>query len=214
MVNKPYSYVKPKNQTQIDLVESLKTNPVTVVRGPAGTGKTFMSMATYVEMLLSSNEFRQLVFCRPNEPTGRSLGSFPGTPDEKLELWLKPLTANLVELLPSTEITRLRTQGRLAYQPLETIRGMSFEYSLLLVDEAQNLTKHELIAIVTRLGEGSRLVILGDPDQSDRHQSGLEWLADFCKHHNLSSGNIEFGLDDIVRSDFVGQFLRALAKKE
>jgi phosphate starvation-inducible PhoH-like protein len=205
--------VEPKTVNQERLLRAIESHPVIISRGPAGVGKTFVAVHALLSLYTASSDYRKLVFIRPNVSTGPSLGAFPGTADEKLRNWLAPILTTVSEALDTKRVQTMISNGEILLQPVETIRGQSFEASLILVDEAQNLTKNEIIAVVTRLGEGSKLVISGDPDQVDRKDSGLDWLASFVTRHKLSSPVINFGIDDIVRSDFVGAFLRAMAKE-
>jgi len=194
------------------LVEAINSAPVIVVAGPAGTGKTFVAVHKLAELYSSDTSYKQIVVARPNVPTGTSLGFFPGDPKEKLESWLGPILSNLRAIYGKGPVEALIRSEMIVLQPIETIRGQSFEDSLILVDEAQNLSKEELIAVVTRLGENSKLVLTGDPDQTDRKDGGYSWLAEFIVTNNLPGRVVTFGLDDIVRSGFVGAFVRALAK--
>jgi phosphate starvation-inducible protein PhoH and related proteins len=193
------------------LVKAINSCPVTVVRGPAGTGKTFVAVHTLASLYSMDVSYRQLVVARPNIPTGTSLGSFPGDPREKLESWLGPILSNLRDIYGKGPVEALIRSETLVLQPIETIRGQSFENSLIIADEAQNLSKEELIAVVTRLGSNSKLVLTGDPDQTDRRDGGYDWLADFVVKHQLPGAVVSFGIDDIVRSGFVGAFVKALA---
>jgi phosphate starvation-inducible protein PhoH and related proteins len=205
--------ISPRTKSQELLVTSIHRYPVTIAMGPAGTGKTFVAVNTAVDLFFNSNtKYDKIVVARPNIPTGVSLGSFPGDQNEKLESWLGPLLSNFRESVGKGNVETMIKNGQLVLQPIETIRGQSFERSLVLIDEAQNLCKEELIAVVTRLGEDSKMILSGDPDQSDRRDGGFVWLANFIEAYRLSAGIVRFSIDDIVRSDFVGAFVKALAQ--
>jgi phosphate starvation-inducible PhoH-like protein len=188
------------------------TADLTLALGPAGTGKTFLATAMAVRGL-EEKWFDRLVLARPNISTGKTLGAFPGDANEKLYNWLLPLISNLQEFLTRADFDRLVQRKQLVLQPIETIRGQSFENSFVIIDEAQNLNRRELFAIVTRLGENSRMVLLGDPDQSDLSDSGLLWLTDLIVRYDLPASILQFSIQDIVRSDIVGAFVRALAEE-
>jgi phosphate starvation-inducible PhoH-like protein len=206
--------VDPKTDNQSALQTAIQDSCFVIASGPAGTGKTFIAVNTILHLFGRDSNYRKIVIARPNVPTGPSLGAFPGTPEEKLGSWLSPLISNMNDCIGKGNVTNLVKAEVIALQPIETIRGQSFEDSLVIIDEAQNLTKSELIAVSTRLGDNSKIVLTGDGDQTDMRDGGFQWLIDFVKRHKLrNSSVIEFGIDDIVRSDFVGDFVRSLAKE-
>ena len=203
----PSLHVQPLNLKQDQVIRSVENNALTIAVGSVGTGKTYVAVATAVK-LWSQGRTRKLIFTRSNIPTGRTLGSFPGTVEEKLAPWLAPML-NVVRERAGADIfeNQLRL-GNFSMQPLETIRGASFDDSIILVDEAQNLTLEELKAVTTRIGTGSKLVLMGDPNQSDLRESALDKFSRLVVKHNLDAGVIRFTIDDIVRSDIVGQLAR------
>ena len=208
--------IEPKTRNQKALMDSIIDNKMTIGVGPAGTGKTFVSVACgYSLFEEKSFELRQIVLIRPNISTGRSLGSFPGDSNEKLDSWMAPLTDNIQEVASNRLYRSMLQKKQVVLQPLETIRGRSFEQALVIVDEAQNLQINEIKAIVTRIGEDSKMIILGDPDQSDIPYSGLEWLVRLVDRYRISDvGTVRFTDRDIVRSGLVGAFVRAFAKEK
>jgi phosphate starvation-inducible PhoH-like protein len=129
--------------------------------------------------------------------------------------WLMPITSVLEKSFGLGFYQYLVNKGSIEIQPLETIRGRSYENSLVIVDECQNLTFEELKAITTRLGENSKMVLCGDPAQSDIN-SGKDILkfVHLCKKHNIDIPIIEFGVDDIVRSDIVAKIVRMLMEEK
>lgn len=203
--------LEAKTWSQTLLVRSIKENALTLATGPAGTGKTYVSAALAAE-LLKTKDYRTLVLARPNISTGRSLGAFPGDHKDKLRNWLGPLITNVKSALGGADFDNRVMRNQILFQPIETIRGQSYEQALVLVDEAQNLSVNEIKAVVTRLGEDSKMVLMGDPDQSDLPNSGLAWLTALVKKHQLADvGIVEFTVDDIVRSGLVGALVRAFA---
>ena len=201
-------HVQPKNRKQSDLITAIKQNPISVTIGPAGTGKTYISAMT-VANLYSQGGYDKIVLTRANVPTGKSLGFFPGTVEEKLAPWLAPITSVLKKAFSQNNYESLLSSKRIEFQPLETIRGMSYENSLILVDEAQNLDFEEIKAITTRMGEGSKMVLSGDQSQSDvNNGKSLMRFVNLCKKNNIQIPIVEFNVDDIVRSDIVGQLVR------
>ena len=165
-------------------------------------------------MLNQPHECDKIVLCRANIPTGRSLGAFKGGADEKLENWLMPMIDCIRSRLGANRYENLRSSHQIEYQPLETIRGRSFDNAYLIVDEAQQLNIEEIKAITTRLGVHSKLILMGDLAQSDiRHASGLGILTKLAKKHNLPIPHIDFTVDDIVRSDTCSMFVKLFHKE-
>jgi phosphate starvation-inducible protein PhoH and related proteins len=209
---------EPRTKNQERLIDAIASNNFVIASGPAGTGKTFVAVSCLAALFAGSSDYKRIVLARPNVPTGPSLGSFPGTSEEKLASWLQPLLSNFRECFGKGYVDSLIKSETMVLQPVETIRGQSYEDCLVIVDEAQNLTKNELIAVATRLGEGSKLVLTGDPWQTDMRDGGFEWLSRFVERNQLPSSKvIKFEIEDIVRSGFVGAFVKALSietKKE
>jgi len=170
-------HIQPKNETQNYLLECIQNNIMTVVIGPAGTGKTYCTGMKAAQLFLKG-EFEKIVLTRSNISTGKSLGHFPGTIEEKMEPWVKPIMNVLVDALGSGRAECMQRQKQIEVQPIETIRGTSFNNSIVIVDEAQNLTIDEIKAITTRIGDGTKLILLGDPAQSDLKNSDLIKFVD------------------------------------
>jgi len=198
----------PKNATQRYHESSIIGSAICVITGPAGTGKTFVSGMT-IAALFSSGAYEKIVLCRANVPTGNTLGHFPGDIREKLTPWLLPMISVLKRALGNTKFEYLLQRDQIEYQPLETIRGRSFENTLVMIDESQNLTLEELKAITTRMGEGSKMVLMGDVQQSDVDNGyPLRKLVAMCNKHGIAIPVIEYGVEDIVRSDIVGALVK------
>lgn len=198
----------PKNQKQDKLIRSIKAYPITVTIGCAGTGKTYCSAGTTASLFLKGG-YDKIVLTRANVPTGKTLGHFPGTIQEKMTPWLLPMLEVFEEAFGKSRYTYMLSKGEIEIQPIETIRGRSYRNSLVLVDEAQNLSIEELKAITTRLGENSKLILMGDPAQSDVN-SGKD-LVRFCnvvRKAGIELPVIEFSVQDIVRSDIVASLVK------
>ena len=201
-------HIQPRTRRQQDQLDAIEEDAITVAIGPAGTGKTHISCCKAVQ-LLSTGDYDQLVLCRANVPTGSSLGHFPGTIEEKLAPWLSPMTSVLKKAMGAARYDLMLRRGQIQMQPLETVRGQSFERTILLVDEAQNLSIEEIKALTTRLGEGSKMVLMGDPNQSDVARGmALLKFADMCLRNDINVPVIRYTVDDIVRSDIVGKLVR------
>ena len=204
----PISFA-PKTQVQAELWHDLNHNSVMVVLGAAGTGKTF-TCCTKGALWLAKNHIDRIILARANVPTGKSLGAIPGGIEEKLAPWLMPMTDVLRKAFGAAKYEYLVNKGKIATQPLETIRGRSFEKALILVDECQQLTLDEIKAITTRVGEDSILVLMGDPKQSDlRSGTGISTFLDMVeKYEPEGVGVTHFEMEDIVRSDTCAQMVK------
>ena len=201
-------HVIPKNDKQDKLIRSIKMYPIVVTIGCAGTGKTYCSAGT-VAQLYKQGKYDKIVLTRANVPTGKTLGHFPGTIQDKMTPWLMPMLEVLEQALGKSKYQYMLNKGEIEIQPIETIRGRSYKDALVLVDEAQNLCMDELKAISTRLGENSKLILMGDPAQSDVKNG--EDLTKFCKlvkKAGMSLPVVEFTVNDIVRSDIVADLVR------
>jgi PhoH-like ATPase len=146
----------------------------------AGTGKTLFALAAGMAKVFSEERYDKLLVARPIMPLGRDIGYLPGDKDEKLTAWMQPIFDNLTYLLstrgascrrgePLAEqrMQKLMADGKLVLEPLTYIRGRSIPHQFMIVDEAQNLTPHEVKTIVSRVGEGTKLVLTGDIGQID-----------------------------------------------
>lgn len=199
--------VVPKTKKQDLLMRAIEQSTLIIASGCAGTGKTYCAGMMAAKLMLKG-EVNNIILTRANVPTGRSLGSFPGTVEEKMAPWLAPISSVLKEGLGRGDYD-CRLGKSIHIQPIETIRGQSFSNSVILVDEAQNLSFEEIKAITTRIGEGSKLILMGDPDQSDvKNGNDLMKFATMCYNYDIDVPIIEFTVNDIVRSDIVADLVR------
>lgn len=205
---RPFVKLKPLNEAQRDYIYSLQNSTVTIATGPAGSGKTYVA-ATLAAQDLAERRVRRIIISRPNVPTGKSLGAFPGTVEEKMAPWLIAITNTLKKHLGVSFYEQAVKHGAIQIQPIETIRGQSFDDADLLFDESQQLEVDEVKAIVTRIGRNSRLVLMGDSTQRDNRATGLEYLIDLAERHHLPVKVHEFTSDDVVRSDSCRLFVKA-----
>lgn len=171
------SGIKPRNVEQRFALDLLLDPEVSLVSllGKAGTGKTLLALAAGLFQTVDRKGFRRLLVARPIFPMGRDLGYLPGDLDEKLRPWMQPVFDNLEFLLGEGDesmggahpVDHLIDRGLLEIEALTYIRGRSLPRQFVIVDEAQNLTPHEVKTVITRAGEGTKLVLTGDPDQID-----------------------------------------------
>jgi len=196
---KPHG-ISPRNlqqQIALELLLSDRVQLVTLV-GRAGTGKTLLALAAGLHKVVRERKYEKLFVTRPIMPLGRDIGYLPGTKDEKLANWMGPIFDNLKLLLRSKSgdatadrrIDELEQAGRLEMEALTYIRGRSIPDQFILVDEAQNLTPHEVKTIVSRAGEDTKMVLTGDPYQIDNpyldsSSNGLTYTAERMKGEEI-----------------------------
>jgi len=161
--------LEPKNKEQKFAIEALMDEhiPIVTLTGLAGSGKTFLAIMAGLEMIQTGTHDR-IVITRSIQPVGRDLGYLPGDVKEKMDPWLAPIMDNLrVAFKDTSYFSMMMEKGIIEIAPLSFIRGRTFNNAVVLVDEAQNATIHELKTIITRIGAGSKIVLLGDTDQID-----------------------------------------------
>jgi len=172
--------IRPRSMEQRAALELLMDPAVSLVSliGQAGTGKTLLALAAGMANTLKTSRYEKLLVSRPVIPLGRDIGYLPGTKDEKMKLWMQPIFDNLSYLMGLTNggkqdaitelgIKRLLREDRIELEALTYIRGRSISRQYVIIDEAQNLTPHEVKTIVSRAGEGTKMVLTGDPEQID-----------------------------------------------
>lgn len=198
-----------KTETQKHYLKSLQNSVMTVATGAAGCGKTFVA-AAHASNRLVKGEVDSVVLARPYVPMGRSVGMFPGDIKDKLEPFLKPILEVFRKRLGENDFASRFRAGRISIQPMEAIRGMSFEDCVLIIDEAQNTTVDEMKSIVTRIGENCQIVLCGDPAQTDiKGKNGLDFIASVIQDHKVEGASvIVFKSEDIVRSGITKRFVQ------
>ena len=201
--------LKALNSRQQDYLNALKAKEQMIVCGFSGTGKTYIA-ATFAANMYANKQIGKIILTRPNISVGKDLGYFPGTQDEKFAPWAAPVVDVLNEQLGKGAVETGIKNGNIEMAPLSTMRGRSFHNAFIILDEAQNTTIPEIKMFLTRIGKGCKVVINGDVKQSDiQSQSGLSKIIQLAKRHSLPVPIIEFGVDDIVRSDICKQWIIA-----
>lgn len=202
-----------KNAKQQELINSMTKYEQVIVRGPAGTGKTFVTVSYACEQFLE-RKIKKIIIARPNVGVGKTLGLLPGTLEEKYSAWLAETIAIMKMKLGDSLYELALKRGDIEMVPFEMIRGRSFSNSFILVTEAQNLSIEEATSLVTRVGEDSKLIIDGDIRQSDLSKdNGLSWMLKMIDNNStLESmcGNVEFGINDVVRSKICKAWVTAI----
>lgn len=196
-INETIWGISPRNVQQRMALDLLLDDKITLVTltGKAGTGKTLLSLAAGLLKVEDEGIYHKLLVARPIIPMGKDLGFLPGEKEEKLRPWMQPIFDNLEYLFnvkkPGELDKILAGMGSIQVEALTYIRGRSIPNQFIIIDEAQNLTKHEVKTIISRVGEGSKIVLMGDPDQIDHPyldatNNGLTYVVERFKHQNIS----------------------------
>lgn len=211
-----------KSTAQALYIESLNEAPLTIGSGPAGSGKSFLAMAIGIDKLLS-NEVSKIVLTRPICEAGENLGFLPGTFEEKISPYLRPLLDAMEELVGVTMAKKLIETGKVEFAPLAYMRGRTFNNCYVILDEAQNTTPIQMKLFVTRAGNYSTFVVNGDASQCDLDprdlakfggENGLEWVTRKVRGRSANINVIEFGYGDVQRSPLVAELLTYLDSPE
>ena len=210
---KTTSGLLPRTENQRLLIDALKESKQVFILGPAGTGKTYIA-ATFAADLYTLKEIDKIVITRPHVAVGKDMGYLPGTLEEKTYPWALPVLDVLIKHLGKGAVDTGIKNGNIEMAPLALMRGRSFDNSFIIVDESQNITTHELKMLLTRVGEGSTIVLNGDAQQSDlKEADGLSKVIHLAKKYMLPVPVVEFGVDDIVRSDICAQWVKVFMKE-
>ena len=202
--------IKPITKHQEETFSAWNIGDNLVLNGSAGTGKTFMSLYLGLNEVFGKSSHKKLVIIRSVVPT-RDLGFLPGTVEEKLSAFETPYQQMCTELFKDkNSYETLKTKHQIEFLSTSYIRGTTFNDSILIIDECQNLTFHELDSIITRVGHNCRIIFCGDFYQSDfkqaKDKAGIIEFINIIEHLN-SFSVIEFDWKDIVRSDFVRDYI-------
>jgi len=211
--SKATSGFKARTDNQKKLWDSMRDSTQVLVLGPAGTGKTYVT-ATYAADLYTLKEIDKIVITRPHVAVGKDIGFLPGSLEEKTYPWALPVLDVLQKHLGKGVVETGIKNGNIEMAPLALMRGRSFESTFIIVDETQNITTHELKMLLTRVGEDSTIVLNGDVQQSDlKEADGLSKIIHLAKKHMLPIPIVEFGIDDIVRSDICAEWVKVFMKE-
>lgn len=203
-----------RTDKQAELVTSIEENEITIAIGPSGTGKTFAAVATALSLLDQGYENIMLVKSVTTLP-GEEIGFLKGSLSEKLDPFMMSFTWNIDKVGGKDTSKKLMEQNVIQVLPLAYIRGLSIDNSIVIIDESQNLTRHAFKSIMTRIGENSKYVFLGDVEQIDRKKQSESCLAevlDIFKDEDFI-GTIEFSDDDCVRNPLIPRILEKLRER-
>lgn len=202
--------IVPKTNAQARYLETLARCELSFGVGPAGTGKTFLA-AAYGASLLRRGQVDRLVITRPAVEAGEKLGFLPGDLNEKVDPYLAPIWEALNDILGAEDVQRRRDKGEIEAAPIAFMRGRTLSHAFIIVDEAQNTSRLQMKMVLTRLGEGARMVVTGDPSQIDLlnpRDSGLAHALRILRDVK-GVGVLEFAAEDVVRHEMVERIVRA-----
>jgi len=202
--------VTPKNASQRRYMEEIETHDMAFGIGPGGTGKTYIAVAMAVSALLTK-QVNRIILARPAVEAGERLGFLPGTLQQKIDPYMRPLYDALYDMLDADKLERFLEKGIIEVAPLAFMRGRTLNDSFVILDEAQNTTSEQMKMFLTRLGFNSKAVITGDVTQIDLpmgKKSGLVEALEVCGRIP-GIGVIQFGEKDVVRHNLVQQIIRA-----
>jgi phosphate starvation-inducible protein PhoH and related proteins len=203
----------PRNDNQALYIKALEDSDQVIVFGPSGTGKTYV-VSTFAANLYHLKVIDKIVITRPHIAVGKEIGFLPGTLEEKAAPWALPVLDVLEKKLGKGVVETAIKAGNIEVAPLALMRGRSFEDAFIICDESQNITFHELKMLLTRVGDGSKLVLNGDVMQSDlKEADGLTKVVHIVKKHMLPVPIVEFDVDDIVRSDMTKLWVQTFIKE-
>ncbi|MDE6835576.1 MAG: PhoH family protein [Muribaculaceae bacterium] len=207
--------IAPRNANQAKMVKSFAKNDLTFALGPAGTGKTYIAIALAVHAL-KNKQCRKLILSRPAVEAGEKLGFLPGDMKDKIDPYLQPLYDALEDMLPPMKLKEYMEAGTIQIAPLAFMRGRTLNDAIIILDEAQNTTRHQMKMFLTRLGQNGKMIITGDTTQIDLPrtvQSGLLQALRILKGVK-GIGMIEYEKKDIVRHPLVQRIVDAYEHRE
>ena len=203
--------IQPKSEGQARLMEAIDTSNLVLALGPAGTGKTYIAIAKAVDAL-RAGKIGRIVLCRPAVDAGENIGFLPGDMEEKLAPYLRPLYDALQDRMSAKQVKAMIAEGQIEIASVGFMRGRTLNNAFIVVDEAQNCTYVQLKMILTRLGWNSKMIVTGDPAQSDLlpEMSGLAPVADKIESMKGDIGVVRLQQGDVVRHPLVAKMLDVL----
>lgn len=202
--------ISPRNTNQALMVKAVRENDLTFALGPAGTGKTYLAIALAVRAL-KNREVRKIILSRPAVEAGEKLGFLPGDMKDKIDPYLQPLYDALEDMIPAAKLREYMESKVIQIAPLAFMRGRTLSDAVIVLDEAQNTTTHQIKMFLTRLGMNAKMIITGDVTQIDLPRSTASGLVQALRvlRDVQGIGRVEFGKKDIVRHALVQRIVEA-----
>lgn len=207
--------IVPYTHIQLEYLKTLQQKELVFAAGPAGTGKTYIAVAMAVSMFLNK-QVERIILSRPAVEAGEKLGFLPGDLKEKIDPYLRPLYDALHDMLPAEQINKFMETNEIEIAPLAFMRGRTLNHAFIILDEAQNTTATQMKMFLTRLGEGSRVVVTGDLSQVDLPPHTKSGLSDaLVKLRQIKEiGFIHFSDRDIIRHPLTAKIVKAYERHE
>jgi phosphate starvation-inducible PhoH-like protein len=207
--------IAARSAAQVAYAKAMREHELVFGLGPAGTGKTYLAVAAAVDLLMSGRVER-IILSRPAVEAGERLGFLPGDLREKVDPYLRPIFDALNDMLPAEQLTKRMSTGEIEVAPLAFMRGRTLAHAFVILDEAQNTTPVQMKMFLTRLGEGSRMVITGDPTQVDLPVGARSGLADALEALRgvEDIGVVRFTEKDVVRHQLVARIVGAYEARD
>lgn len=206
--------IVPRSRAQFEYIRTIREKDIVFGIGAAGTGKTYLAMALAISELLKGN-YNRIILTRPAKEAGENLGFLPGTLEDKIMPYLRPLYDALYDMIDFEEASGLISRNIIEVAPLAFMRGRTLNNAFIILDEAQNTTEEQMLMFLTRLGFDSQCVITGDPSQNDLakgERSGLIHAEKTLK--NIPEiGFCRFGTQDVVRHILVEKIIKAYQRE-
>jgi len=205
--------IQARTPNQNHYIKAMDKHELVFGVGPAGTGKTYLAVA-YAAQLLEKGLVERIILSRPAVEAGERLGFLPGDMKEKVDPYLRPLYDALYDMMPGEKVERALTSGVIEIAPLAFMRGRTLSHAAIILDEAQNTTSMQMKMFLTRLGEGGRMIVTGDPSQVDLmpgQKSGLVEALSILRNVD-AIGRVVFEQKDVVRHPLVAKIVGAYEK--
>jgi len=208
-------WIRPRSAAQAGYVQALGTHELVFGLGPAGTGKTYLAVAVAVSMLREGKVDR-IILARPAVEAGERLGFLPGTLDDKIDPYMRPMLDALYDMMPAERVTKRRENGTIEMAPLAYMRGRTLANAFVILDEAQNTTPVQMKMFLTRMGENSRMAVTGDPSQVDLPLGSRSGLLDALEVvRGIEAVHLtQFSHADVVRHPLVTRVVRAYDERD
>ncbi len=207
--------IAARSVTQAAYVKAIREHELVFGLGPAGTGKTYLAVAAAVDLLMTGRVER-IILSRPAVEAGERLGFLPGDLRDKVDPYLRPIFDALNDMLPADQLAKRLGNGEIEVAPIAFMRGRTLAHAFVILDEAQNTTPVQMKMFLTRLGEGSRMVVTGDPSQVDLPPGTRSGLADALEalHGVEGIATVRFTERDVVRHRLVARIVGAYEERD